>query len=201
MIRRPPRSTLFPYTTLFRSPRREQHRRGEEAARGAPIGRQREDGRGEDGEGQLVPEVVGHHRADDAAGEIALEVGEERRGCEEGVEGVPADEEGEEERVERVEPSHGEDDSGWGGAAPIALSALRGPCYLAWRGDRRRERRARARRAAGPVEADPRGARAALRGLWRDDGARDLERAPAGADGPRRGHRQRPLRRLGREWE
>src|SRR2546426_12650019 len=30
MIRRPPRSTLFPYTTLFRSQRREQqHRRSE----------------------------------------------------------------------------------------------------------------------------------------------------------------------------
>src|SRR5215475_14659837 len=27
MIRRPPRSTLFPYTTLFRSPRLAQHRR------------------------------------------------------------------------------------------------------------------------------------------------------------------------------
>src|SRR2546427_1453179 len=26
MIRRPPRSTLFPYTTLFRSPRRERNR-------------------------------------------------------------------------------------------------------------------------------------------------------------------------------
>src|SRR3712207_9074115 len=26
MIRRPPRSTLFPYTTLFRSPRRERRR-------------------------------------------------------------------------------------------------------------------------------------------------------------------------------
>src|SRR2546422_4172168 len=26
MIRRPPRSTLFPYTTLFRSPRRRRHR-------------------------------------------------------------------------------------------------------------------------------------------------------------------------------
>src|SRR2546430_13719997 len=25
MIRRPPRSTLFPYTTLFRSPRRRRH--------------------------------------------------------------------------------------------------------------------------------------------------------------------------------
>src|SRR6266542_6263195 len=29
MIRRPPRSTLFPYTTLFRSPRRRLHRRGQ----------------------------------------------------------------------------------------------------------------------------------------------------------------------------
>src|SRR3712207_7760733 len=28
MIRRPPRSTLFPYTTLFRSLRRHTHRRG-----------------------------------------------------------------------------------------------------------------------------------------------------------------------------
>src|SRR3712207_8216464 len=28
MIRRPPRSTLFPYTTLFRSPGEEQDRRG-----------------------------------------------------------------------------------------------------------------------------------------------------------------------------
>src|SRR3712207_7048925 len=27
MIRRPPRSTLFPYTTLFRSPRHPHHRR------------------------------------------------------------------------------------------------------------------------------------------------------------------------------
>src|SRR2546430_10664090 len=28
MIRRPPRSTLFPYTTLFRSPAHRRHRRG-----------------------------------------------------------------------------------------------------------------------------------------------------------------------------
>src|SRR2546422_8616972 len=33
MIRRPPRSTLFPYTTLFRSPRH-QHDRRERHARG-----------------------------------------------------------------------------------------------------------------------------------------------------------------------
>src|SRR3712207_7801136 len=29
MIRRPPRSTLFPYTTLFRSPREMRHRRAD----------------------------------------------------------------------------------------------------------------------------------------------------------------------------
>src|SRR5437870_10941168 len=41
MIRRPPRSTLFPYTTLFRSPRRRRsRRRGPAARRGRrPAGR------------------------------------------------------------------------------------------------------------------------------------------------------------------
>src|SRR5260370_39862414 len=34
MIRRPPRSTLFPYTTLFRSPRRAVPRRRARRARG-----------------------------------------------------------------------------------------------------------------------------------------------------------------------
>src|SRR2546429_3333734 len=38
MIRRPPRSTLFPYTTLFRSPRREVHRAGEGVHQAAPLG-------------------------------------------------------------------------------------------------------------------------------------------------------------------
>src|SRR5256886_3405634 len=33
MIRRPPRSTLFPYTTLFRSETREQHQNGERQVR------------------------------------------------------------------------------------------------------------------------------------------------------------------------
>src|SRR2546430_12178321 len=33
MIRRPPRSTLFPYTTLFRSPRRDRHNDGIPATR------------------------------------------------------------------------------------------------------------------------------------------------------------------------
>src|SRR2546422_1731575 len=40
MIRRPPRSTLFPYTTLFRSPRRAPVRRGRRRHRGVsrPLG-------------------------------------------------------------------------------------------------------------------------------------------------------------------
>src|SRR2546430_6612735 len=42
MIRRPPRSTLFPYTTLFRSPQRENKQqpggcRGDEAGRGPAV--------------------------------------------------------------------------------------------------------------------------------------------------------------------
>src|SRR3712207_7912236 len=45
MIRRPPRSTLFPYTTLFRSRRAEAHPRG--ARRAAP-------GTGAAGRGQPV---------------------------------------------------------------------------------------------------------------------------------------------------
>src|SRR3712207_7442866 len=42
MIRRPPRSTLFPYTTLFRSPRR----RGHDRPRGADAREPRADPRG-----------------------------------------------------------------------------------------------------------------------------------------------------------
>src|SRR3712207_7346211 len=42
MIRRPPRSTLFPYTTLFRSPpRRRARRRAARRARPAPAARRR----------------------------------------------------------------------------------------------------------------------------------------------------------------
>src|SRR5256886_9848425 len=46
MIRRPPRSTLFPYTTLFRSPLRSRcaragTRRRKARARGADLGRRR----------------------------------------------------------------------------------------------------------------------------------------------------------------
>src|SRR3712207_7801928 len=36
MIRRPPRSTLFPYTTLFRSAARGEHGRGRRRRRGGP---------------------------------------------------------------------------------------------------------------------------------------------------------------------
>src|SRR2546421_8398784 len=39
MIRRPPRSTLFPYTTLFRSPEAERFRGRGTGKRGAPGGR------------------------------------------------------------------------------------------------------------------------------------------------------------------
>src|SRR3712207_8754066 len=46
MIRRPPRSTLFPYTTLFRSPRRGARARG--AGRRAAGVRRPADGRGAD---------------------------------------------------------------------------------------------------------------------------------------------------------
>src|SRR3712207_8315927 len=45
MIRRPPRSTLFPYTTLFRSSRQrdqEPHPEGERKQRGAPVGDERQ---------------------------------------------------------------------------------------------------------------------------------------------------------------
>src|SRR2546430_9686563 len=54
MIRRPPRSTLFPYTTLFRSERRQAHRR---AGRGGCLrGRQLT---------VLVGELLVGHRRDE----------------------------------------------------------------------------------------------------------------------------------------
>src|SRR2546422_1118644 len=46
MIRRPPRSTLFPYTTLFRSNRRQARRSGRRAGRGGHV-------EGPDGGGEL----------------------------------------------------------------------------------------------------------------------------------------------------
>src|SRR3712207_7309448 len=71
MIRRPPRSTLFPYTTLFRS-------RGEEppqAARGAgtapPGARSGADALGVGGVGEVeVSEVVVHGRSEEHTSEL-----------------------------------------------------------------------------------------------------------------------------------
>src|SRR2546421_3995718 len=52
MIRRPPRSTLFPYTTLFRSPRgRPRVRASPPALRAAPVTGRRRAGRNREGRG------------------------------------------------------------------------------------------------------------------------------------------------------
>src|SRR5256885_11407788 len=65
MIRRPPRSTLFPYTTLFRSPRgRQLHRRGIEGRGAEPSDVVREyqrnpGGRGRGGERPRHRDVQG----------------------------------------------------------------------------------------------------------------------------------------------
>src|SRR3712207_9012923 len=56
MIRRPPRSTLFPYTTLFRSPGQGEQRRNR--------------GRGQ----RPLPPVPGRRRADEPAGRHRLPV-------------------------------------------------------------------------------------------------------------------------------
>src|SRR3712207_7922244 len=66
MIRRPPRSTLFPYTTLFRSPR----------AGGAEAGREACAARA-DGDPRDHPE--GGRDRDRAAGAVAVVVGARRR--------------------------------------------------------------------------------------------------------------------------
>src|SRR3712207_8038162 len=57
MIRRPPRSTLFPYTTLFRS-HRQRHRRGDRL-------------------GRAEGELLGHELADDEGG-VGCEDDDER---------------------------------------------------------------------------------------------------------------------------
>src|SRR3712207_7113220 len=62
MIRRPPRSTLFPYTTLFRSRPRAARRRGARVLRGQDAGERslREPAGGRDpGEGGAAPEACG----------------------------------------------------------------------------------------------------------------------------------------------
>src|SRR3712207_7714568 len=60
MIRRPPRSTLFPYTTLFRSGRRAQAEHGNRAAVGLAESLEAFDGRG-------LPGAVGAEDAEDFA--------------------------------------------------------------------------------------------------------------------------------------
>src|SRR2546422_3982764 len=64
MIRRPPRSTLFPYTTLFRSlraGRRKQHLQGGDSRRARPGGRH--------AAAHLRRRQEGTHRLQDRAGE------------------------------------------------------------------------------------------------------------------------------------
>src|SRR3712207_8350186 len=71
MIRRPPRSTLFPYTTLFRSPGR-LHKPADD--RPPPVDRRRErlarHGHA-DGEGGVAPEHQDHvHRSEEHTSEL-----------------------------------------------------------------------------------------------------------------------------------
>src|SRR5258705_4924190 len=61
MIRRPPRSTLFPYTTLFRSLRADQRLDGDARKRGLDRSGGRESARG--GGGSLCGRVIGEHAA------------------------------------------------------------------------------------------------------------------------------------------
>src|SRR3712207_8564632 len=69
MIRRPPRSTLFPYTTLFRSDGLEVRHRGRR--RVGPVGSLRHD----DGSPSLVPNVLEVPPDHEDAGELALRPG------------------------------------------------------------------------------------------------------------------------------
>src|SRR3712207_8623090 len=77
MIRRPPRSTLFPYTTLFRSPQVVGHAPADDLARGQVLDR-----------GQVQPALVGRqvgdvgepHRVGPPGGEASPEqVGRDRK--------------------------------------------------------------------------------------------------------------------------
>src|SRR5260221_9530151 len=66
MIRRPPRSTLFPYTTLFRSDRRRRLHRGPERQlfkdqAGGPACRQHLDRRGSQGEDRKSTRLNSSH--------------------------------------------------------------------------------------------------------------------------------------------
>src|SRR2546426_8649960 len=70
MIRRPPRSTLFPYTTLFRSRARHPVPAGDEgpAERDAPAGRQADDPVRRRGGGGVGP--FGDHRSEEHTSEL-----------------------------------------------------------------------------------------------------------------------------------
>src|SRR2546426_6838728 len=73
MIRRPPRSTLFPYTTLFRS-RRQQGRRLRGRSRGREGGEPREagchDAGPEDAADALVSGETNHQRSEEHTSEL-----------------------------------------------------------------------------------------------------------------------------------
>src|SRR3712207_9370644 len=78
MIRRPPRSTLFPYTTLFRSERRDGHLLGGGGGVGVRAGEGSDAAAGEDVEAEVAaafgPFVVllGQHGADQADQRVAV---------------------------------------------------------------------------------------------------------------------------------
>src|SRR3712207_8856296 len=75
MIRRPPRSTLFPYTTLFRS----DHRHPRPEAAGVAQGAELAEGREEDVLHEVGHLAVGHARQQDAVHERGVRVVEDRK--------------------------------------------------------------------------------------------------------------------------
>src|SRR5574337_618133 len=104
MIRRPPRSTLFPYTTLFRSALPDPHQDQPERARAPlkPGEREQDREEGEDGEA----EVEHLHAAVDVA--QAPEADEQHRRHDEEAEDQPEQVAGVAGR-ERVDPDPAED--------------------------------------------------------------------------------------------
>src|SRR2546430_11934774 len=68
MIRRPPRSTLFPYTTLFRSDEPQHHPAGR--ARDVALGPPGLRGRHRDDLGADVAEQYEHHRSEEHTSEL-----------------------------------------------------------------------------------------------------------------------------------
>src|SRR3712207_8035595 len=68
MIRRPPRSTLFPYTTLFRSVQLEVHHRAEHQE--AELGRRPQHGEAGGDEGVGLTAQAQHHRSEEHTSEL-----------------------------------------------------------------------------------------------------------------------------------